>query len=609
MAELNEYSYQFQYGGAIWVFSWERTSFSVADKTSTITWRIAAHLGAWSATTYNYKITVNGTQYTKSHKVPAASNLDVNDVYTFTVKHDVNGRNGSFDVMFNDGVSNVPKTYNVPDVPIPATLTAAPNFNDEANPTITYSNPSGELVDDLEACIEWVGGAQTIKYRDISKTGSTYTFNLTDAERKTLRQGITSGYTRSIRFTIRTQIGSTLYTSTLSRTFSLIEYTPTLSPVIEDINQLSTSLTGDPSVLVRYVSDASFNTNATARKEATLTSGYAINGVQIIDDGISATGIFEAVESNKFQFGVTDSRGYTTTKEIETEWVPYVKPTCSLRIHPLTLAGTLDVTYKGICFTGDFGAKTNSLTFELRVTKNGEPIIPAMPDTRDEYLLDNNGHLQWVTPDGEESGWFPVLFQTPTYGENSYELVFPLDGLDIGSVDNPNTFTIQGIVYDEVTNAQTEKATALSKPIFDWGKTDFQFNVPVYLKDTDIPLENLKDYVVLQGYIDDWFYREWHSGKVELFGTKEIDDIPCNTALGGWYRTAVQTSPTYPFTIFNPIVTVNYESDGFGALVWPTTQSDDTRPFDYYLIRPTSSAGITGKVTYHIIGDHGGQIA
>ena len=80
-----------------------------------------------------------------------------------------------------------------------ANITAAPNFNDEENPTIIYNNPAGNLVTSLKACISWTG-ADDIAYREIPKTGTSYTFNLTDAERAKLRSSIPNSDRRKVKF-------------------------------------------------------------------------------------------------------------------------------------------------------------------------------------------------------------------------------------------------------------------------------------------------------------------------------------------------------------------------------------------------------------------------
>lgn len=99
-----------------------------------------------------------------------------------------------------------------------------------------------------------------------------------------------------------------------------------------------------------------------------------------------------------------------------------------------------------------------------------------------------------------------------------------------------------------------------------------------------------------------WHVRLWSNGWAELTGTYEISGMACTTALGGWYRTAVFTPDRFGLSLDNPIVTANYESAGYGALLWATTEASSVQPPSYYLIRPTSTTIATGKVQLRVTG-------
>jgi hypothetical protein len=191
---------------------------------------------------------------------------------------------------------------------------------------------------------------------------------------------------------------------------------------------------------------------------------------------------------------------------------------------------------------------------------------------------------------------------------------------DVSGEDYSFSYTIEGLNYneqyeltvnaiDELTPVQAAKTVIATTPLFDWSDTDFHHHTEVHFSsDLYIKDELLADYVIEEDSSGSWSYRKWYSGKVDLWGTLDIDSLPCNNALGGWYRTAVQSSPSFPFSIINPIVTVTYESAGFGALVWATTNTNTSKPFDFYLIRPTSSAAITGRVNYSVSGSWKGVL-
>ena len=107
-------------------------------------------------------------------------------------------------------------------IPRQANITSSVNFTDLDNPTVYYSNPAGNAVDSLMACISFTGAKDDIAYRNISKTGTYYTFMLTDAERNILRNNTTSG-SRNVIFFVRTIIGGVTYWSTDTKLFTVVE--------------------------------------------------------------------------------------------------------------------------------------------------------------------------------------------------------------------------------------------------------------------------------------------------------------------------------------------------------------------------------------------------
>lgn len=98
-----------------------------------------------------------------------------------------------------------------------------------------------------------------------------------------------------------------------------------------------------------------------------------------------------------------------------------------------------------------------------------------------------------------------------------------------------------------------------------------------------------------------WEYKKWSNGDTELWGYYNYSGA-CSTALGNMYRTGGITTPSFPFTVTSPNVTASYESDGYGAILWPYTKATTSKPPNYYLVRPTSSRSVRGKITFHVYG-------
>lgn len=112
--------------------------------------------------------------------------------------------------------------------------------------------------------------------------------------------------------------------------------------------------------------------------------------------------------------------------------------------------------------------------------------------------------------------------------------------------------------------------------------------------------------IVEEGTSGIWTYRKWSNGEAECIGKIPISALAVSTALGGWYRSAVVSGSTYkyPLTFASiPVINTDYAtSNGTGGMVWLTTQGTTTAPPDFYIIRPTSSTGVTGSVNVQVKG-------
>ena len=332
-------------------------------------------------------------------------------------------------------------TVALTDIPRYATITAAPNFNDEQNPTITYSNPAGSIATSLRACITLDGTVADIEYRDVSKTGSSYTFNLTDAERDVLRAATTGGNSRSVGFYLRTEIGGSVDASKVWRTLTIKNPNPTIDPTVTDTNSKTVALTGDSSKLVRYCSNAHVIIDAQAVKKATLTSQKVTCG----NKSLNGDGTIEAVESGTFVFTATDSRGNTTQKTINPAFVEYVKLSCILGNSQPDAGGNMTVKVSGSYFDGSFGAANNSLAVYYRYKVSG----------------------------GSYGSWQPM---TVAIGSSAnYTATASLKGLDYQT-----QYVFQAYAADKLTTVNSVEKAVKAAPIFDWGESDFKFNVPVY---------------------------------------------------------------------------------------------------------------------------------
>lgn len=321
-----------------------------------------------------------------------------------------------------------------------ATITTAPNFDDEDNPTITYSNPAGNSVTSLQACISLDEKNDNVPYRNIPKTGSSYTFNLTTAERNTLRNAIPDAKSMKVWFYVKCVIGGNTLYSKIQKTFTVVNANPTITPTIVDRNAATIALTGDNTKLIRYYSNAFVTTGAKAIKGATLESQKTTNGSNEFE---TATGTIEGISSGTFAFSAVDSRGNTTKLTINKELIPYVKLTCNIGSNTPTAAGDFNFTVSGNYYSGSFGAVNNTLDVYYR------------------YKSGDTGYSGWAKMTAKISG-------------NSYTASVAITGLDYQT-----NYIFQAYAADKLVNKYTNEKSIKATPIFDWGANDFNFNTNV----------------------------------------------------------------------------------------------------------------------------------
>lgn len=346
------------------------------------------------------------------------------------------------------GGLNLSEQINLESITREAYFTSAPNFNDEQNPTIQYINPMGNSAGTLQACISLTGARADIAYRNINKTGGSYTFNLTDAERDILRNATNSGKNyRTVYFIIATTIDGTTYRKSMSKRFTVVNAAPTLSPNIYDSGTVSKTLTGDQNIIIKGYNNIHVYTGATAYKGATIISQSITNGDKIVNSNYAR---FDNTESADFVITATDSRGNTINQTVSKTLIPYVPLTASLEANielSATNATTAKASFKvsGNYFKGSFGATENALTLT--------------------YTLKGSN-------DSEYTGTLTVPEETLAGG---YYVV----NTSIDNLDYRYSYILYLDAADKITTLAIQSKTLRAYPVFDWGENDFNFNVPV----------------------------------------------------------------------------------------------------------------------------------
>ena len=320
------------YSGRYLNFSWSVASQNIANNQTTINWTLKGAGGPtnnWFKSG-NFQVVIDGAVVYSSATRINLYNGTLVASGSYTITHNSDG-NRSFSASAQAGIYTVAVncsgsgSWALPQIPRQATATGGTDFNDTQNPTIYYSNPAGNSVSSLQVCIASTNG-QTIYvgYRDVNKTGTSYTFPLTEAERNNLRSAIPNSNSFNINFYIKTVIGGNTFYSSVTRTMSIANANPTIGSITyKDTKSQTTGITGNNQIIIQNNSTLQFTfSTLSAKKYATLkTVAVTINGVTK-----SANLSGSSVASSTINFGainvaqninasivITDSRGNKST--------------------------------------------------------------------------------------------------------------------------------------------------------------------------------------------------------------------------------------------------------------------------------------------------------
>lgn len=367
---------------------------------------------------------------------------------TTTVGHNTDGKK-SMSVKFTldmataswtPGPMTGTGTMTLTNIPRQATITSAPNFTDEDNPVLKYSNPAGGT---LQAGIATTSGVFKAAYRTV--TGSSYTFNLTSGERDALRGISTTSNTVSVRFYLKTTIGGNTFTTYSTKTLTIKNPAPTLSPSVVDANPTTLALTGDENTLIKGHSNAKVKTGAKAVKKATLKSQKVTCGKKTL----TGDGTMDAVESGNFAFEATDSRGNTTKQTVTKKLIDYFPPTCSIQPGTPDLLGRFTLKASGVAFAESFGSVKNTVTAQ--------------------YRYRTQGLSSWTS-------WKSMSIS----GEQNYTATASLTGLD-----TKTAYEFQARVTDRLCTVESGTKIVVSRPFAELGEDYWKFNVPVSVAEID----------------------------------------------------------------------------------------------------------------------------
>lgn len=458
------------------------------------------------------------------------------------------------------------------DLPKCAYLVSAPNFFDTDNPTITYNNVLGSAASAVYACISLTGAIDDIPYREIDKLGSSYTFELTDAERKTLLAATQGSNSRTVRFYVKTvnADGETFF-KFLDKQFTVSAPLPIIEVSVVDSNVTTLSLTDNENIFIKDNSHASYTITATPQKEATIVSYSAVCGSEELT---TASGEFMNVEYETITFTIVDSRGNRAQQTVELDMIPYYNPTISADAE-IELSGettaAVTITAIGQFFDYNFGVLANILSFQVR------------------YKANSGDYTDWEEMGGSIS-----------FDESGYKATLVYDGLDY-----LKGYTFQVRAHD-LLNITDSAETKLLKliPVFDWSAADFNFNVPVSIQGN-----TLEDYVIAtstksMGSNGTWYVEKWKSGKAVCYGCRNFANMAVSTAWGSLYISEKFTQ-SLPSSLFidKPDYLNIAVRDGAGWIVKSnTTETSSSNTGAFFVCRGNAETLSQVYINFYAIG-------
>ncbi len=572
---LSGYVNTTDYDGRYYKLAWTATQ-SVANNQSTINWTLSAETAGWWAERTLNVVIAGTTVYTKTDRVERYDGTIATGSLKLT--HDSAG-NKSFSVSVQAAVygSSVnctgSKTFTLNQIPRAATLTKAVDFTDEGSPTINYSNPAGTSVDKLQACISFTGAKDDIPYRDLSKTDTSYKFTFTDAEKQTFYNSITTGSSREVIFYVKTVIGSNTYFSTIKKTLTLVNHTPTTNGTAADTQYIA--LTGDGSKIIKGYNTVEYAVNAAGRKGATVAAnsqGCYVGSTKYT----GATGTLTNITTGTIDYWATDSRGNGVDYNVSTYLtvIDYINLTCNVDATitldtESTSIATLNIS--GNYWDGNFGAQNNALTLNFR------------------YSIGN----------GEMGSWQPL---TATINNDSTYAA----STTVSDIPYQEAFNVEIQAIDKLLTLPAVTRTLKTVPVFDWSGEDFAFNVPVTIQGSP-----LVDYIIERGTDSmgsngTWYWEKWASGKAVCYGRRNYGNMAVTTAWGNMYESSGFTQD-FPSGLFieapthMDIHTIQSGAcliTGFGYTPAPT--KDNTGMFFFF--RPIANTVSQVHVAFNIIG-------
>lgn len=453
----------------------------------------------------------------------------------------------------------------------PAALT------EKDKPIISYYNPYN--TNRILSLYVDVGGENVAVRTDLDLVQGARTYQITftaEEEARIIELIPQTGISAEMSFSLSTTIDGIHHIKTMKRIVSIKSPAPTVRAVVYDTNDIAIEYTGDNTKFIKGVSNAYIKTNANAGTGSTLTSHYIKNGnTEVKFNGNIDSYTFEGVENKTFYLGATNSRGLSVSSATVIDLIPYTPITCNkVNIDKFTASGELSFTIAGKWFSDNFGARDNHFIMNLSILAEDNTTV---------YTSDSISVNPMVFPDYD------------------YVYTHNLTGVDYRQavrliVSIEDAFTSSGGIDREIAPI----------PIFDWSKTDFNFNVPVHIKN-----EPIADFIVEVGQEDmgsngTWYWAKWSSGKSECYGCRNYGNTSVNNSWGNLFRSEIFTQ-SLPYGLFEKapeVVNIALAGGSYGGWIVTSEQDAPTNisTGSFMIVRPAGAIIEQAYISFYVIG-------
>ena len=365
------------------------TDVSIPLNRSTVTvevqaWRTNNYTTYGTGTCY---CTVNGTTYSQS--ISSSQHIYYNSYTTIfhahgiDIPHNADGKKTIYVSAYinHQKFSSSSQGFNLDLTTIPrkATLTDAPAFT--GNPTISYINNAGDVVDTLEACISLDGETAFTSWYSVPKLETTYHIPLSFGDAFNLRNKTESTVQLQVYIILKTVISGVTYTDSIESLYYVANpIKPTFTSVsYKDTNGTVTAITQDSQLIVQNKSYLAFDVNLRSSNPAKLASlTININGVTVTES-LSSTSTLRTVNFGNVSVSqdtdavltLTDTRGVTNTMTVPITVAAWSPPTAIINCARQQNYYSNTDLYVNADYASIAGQNTITITYYYKKTTTG----------------------------------------------------------------------------------------------------------------------------------------------------------------------------------------------------------------------------------------------